>query len=505
MRAWRWPMLLLAVVLLAAAVIVERGSDDAEDDASTEEVATVPVAAPPGALGSTWYCAAGSATGTEDGEAEQTVFMVNASSAAVRGRVTVYPSEGEPVTRDVELPSLARIELRVSDVSTAPFAAVLAEFDGGEVGVQHELSGPSGRSLSPCASAPAATWFFPHATTRAGARLLLSLFNPFPNDAVVDVNLEAEDGARTPQAFQGLVVPGGGVTTLNVSEVVTLRQELATSVVVRAGRVIAEQVQILTEAEGLPPSLASMLGAPEPEPIWLLADGIGAEGYEERVVVYNPGDQAAEVDVEVLLDDPETNGVAEPFEVNVQPRRFAVVDVFGDGRVPVGVAHALVVQSRNEVPVVAQRVIVGQEGSEPAGVAYTLGSPVVAGRWLVPVGSLPGTSGVAVVVFNPSPTEPVSVSARALGAGRVETIEGVDGATLGPLGRLLIDLGTDGLGFDELAVEIESSGPVVTESRYGFDEDDDVTYLMAIPVAGTVAAPTAVVGDLSEQNVILGD
>jgi hypothetical protein len=464
----------------------------------------VPAAARPGSLGSTWFCAGGTAVGDENGEAEQVVQMANASGGIVHGTLSVYPSEGDRVSTEVTIEPLSRIALRVSDVVRAPFASVLAEFDGGEVAVQHELVGPSGRSLSACASAPAASWYFPQATTRPGAKLLLTMFNPFPTDAVVDVTFEAEDGARTPQAFQGLVVTGRRATTLDVSEVVTLRQELATAVHVRSGRVVAEQVQIVGEAEGPPPSVTAMLGAPRAEPVWLFPDGIGAEGYEERFVLFNPSDLAAEVDLEVLLDDPETNGVAEPFEITVQPRRYAIVDVYGDGRVPIGVAHAAVVRTRNEVPVVAQRVLVGGEGSAQRGMSYTLGSPVVASRWLAPVAALAGLSGAASIVFNPSPTEPVVLSARLLGTGRYETIDGLDGFVLAPLGRAVIDIGPDGLGYERPAVEIVAQGPLVVESRFGFAEGNDLSYLIAVPVSGSVDVPSSVVGELSQQTIVLG-
>lgn len=88
--------------------------------------------------------------------------------------------------------------------------------------------------------------------------------------------------------------------------------------------------------------------------------------------------------------------------------------------------------------------------------------------------------------------------------GRSEIIVGLDGATLAPLGRLVIDVGPDGLGFESPALEIESDAPLVAESRFGFSEGNDLSYLVAVPVAGTVEAPSSVVGDLSEQTVVLG-
>ena len=42
------------------------------------------------------------------------------------------------------------------------------------------------------------------------------------------------------------------------------------------------------------------------------------------------------------------------------------------------------------------------------------------------------------------------------------------------------------------------------EAAGRFERGDDLSYLMAVPVAGTVESPEGVVGELSEQTVILG-
>lgn len=552
MRAWRWPIILVLAALAVAAVYVDRERDGDEATTEAEPVPALPIAAGAGALTSTWYCAAGSATGTAEGAAEHVVHVVNSSDQTVSAELTVYPSEGTVSATQLSLPPFGRADVRLSDVVQAPWASALVEAHGGDVAVQHEVVGPLGRSLGACASAPSAQWYFPSATTRPGTRLVMALFNPFPSDAVVDLAFETDDGARTPQPYQGLVVPAERVVVLEVGDVVTLRNELAGVVSVRAGRVVADLLQISEgpgdepsgdedddgededddgdgdgdeEASGttttidpaappegltgeeepviVPPGLALMLGAAAPAETWVFPDGIGAADYDERFVVFNPGTQPAEVELAVVLDDPELNGVAEPFQLTVPPGRYTSIATFSDGRVPVGVAHAAVARATNGVPVVVQRSIYGGESSAQPGFSYLLGSPVVGDRWLVPNAWVPGASASAVIVVNPSPDQPATISVRAIGEGRYETVEGLDGTTLAPAGRVVVDLGDDGLGLPVLAVEVVSDAPVVVESRLGFADDDDLSYLIGIPFAGSVSAPSRVVGDLSDVTVVL--
>jgi hypothetical protein len=542
MRAWRWPILALLPLLVAGAFVVDRSREDIESGSSLDAV-LVPSAPGSDAIGSTWYCAAGTAEGSDESVAEQTLHVQNAGDQPVTGRITAFPSEGSPTSIEIEVAGLSRSEVEVGELVEAPFASALVEVESGDVAVQHEVSGPGGRALGSCASAPSAQWFFANGTTQAGTRLLLALFNPFPSDAVVDISFETDDGTRTPQDYQGLVVPAEQVTVLEVSEVVTLRNELATTVVVRSGRVVAEQLQISEGGEDpateepdpdgngepddgdpegedpdgdgtgdtgsrrvpFPPGLALTLGAPLPSEMWFFPDGVGATGYEERFVVFNPTDQPAEVELHVLVDDPEVNVAAEPFELTVGGRRFGVVETFADGRVPEGVAHAAVVRSLNGVPVVAERVVLGGDEAVQPGVGYTVGAPVAAGQWLVPVASVDGASAAAIIVFNPSATDLATVSLRALDEGRGGGIGAVDEIAIPPGGRAVVDLSEDDLARARLSVEVTSDAPVVVETRFGFDGADDLSYLIAVAVRPTIGLPERIVGEISDEAVILGD
>src|SRR3954469_24761045 len=140
----RWPILLLLPLLIVVGVVIQHRQDDqAPTVAAVSADGFQPTASAPGATSSTWYCAAGTATGATSGAAEQTVQIANDREQALSARMTVFPSAGASVGRDVDLPAHSRVDVAVSSLVTAPFAAVLFEVDGGEVAVSHLLVGPT--------------------------------------------------------------------------------------------------------------------------------------------------------------------------------------------------------------------------------------------------------------------------------------------------------------------------------------------------------------------------
>ncbi len=230
----RWPVLVLIPLLIVAAVAVQRHEDDQPVEvASTSASALMPVASEPGAPSSTWYCAGGTATGAKTGEAEQTIEIANLSDNDLTAKVTAVPSDGAMVGKDVAVPARSRQSIVLSSMVVAPYASAVVEADGGEVAVSHVLTGPTGSSTAACSSAPSSSWYFPSGNSEkaSATHQLLALFNPFPSDAVVAVTFDTDDGARAPVDYAAIVVPGNDVRVLVVSDTVTLRTEIATTVV----------------------------------------------------------------------------------------------------------------------------------------------------------------------------------------------------------------------------------------------------------------------------------
>ncbi len=79
---------------------------------------------------------------------------------------------------------------------------------------------------------------------------------------------------------------------LDVSAVVTLRTQIATTVTVRSGRVVVDQIQIADGTKGTTAALAVTPGAPQASPTWWFADGPAGEGLSTTIAVQNPSDDA---------------------------------------------------------------------------------------------------------------------------------------------------------------------------------------------------------------------
>ena len=64
------------------------------------------------------------------------------------------------------------------------------------------------RDPSACATAASASWYFADGVTTRDARLTYLLYNPYPDDAIVDMEFATNEGPFSPQPLQGLVVRG---------------------------------------------------------------------------------------------------------------------------------------------------------------------------------------------------------------------------------------------------------------------------------------------------------
>lgn len=514
-RPWRLPALIMLPVLLVAGLVVQAGDDAPGSDAVRLGELT-PTAAAADTLSSTWYCAAGTATGVTEGNgagaAEHQVILANASDVATSARVTVFPTEGEIATKDVEVGAHSRLAVALyPEILPAPaaWASALVEATGGEITVAHQLRGPNGRSVSDCASSPSANWYFAGGTTLPGADLWLVLFNPFPGDATVDVAFDTDEGARTPTSYAGILVPSRGVKAFKVSDQITDRKDIATTVSVRSGRIAAEMVQSDNGRadQNLPKGLTATIGSTEASPTWMFPTSapVGVE-VTEKVWVFNPGDADTNVRVQVQLQDPATNFTVEPFEFSVPAHHYAAIDVVDpagaepvdpassserDDRVPAGVPHWLIVQSTDGADIVAQRMLTGVDGQ---GLSYSMGLPVVATRWLLPVAGVAELEASLVTVANPSATETATVTLRRH-AGTAADVPSPEPITIAPGDQEVLDLGKAGLTVAGAMGEIVSDVPVVVGQWLSFSSTPrDIATPVAIPVAGTQSLPLDLIG-----------
>jgi hypothetical protein len=494
-RSPRLPFIVLLVAAIGAAVWQARTEDDrgtaAADavDADAGTASAMPAVADAGALASTWYCAAG--TGDAGGMADHSVTVFNPGDRSVGVAVTVYggvlasssPTTAEaaqappmaappPGARGFVLPGRDRVELRLGDLVPAPVVAALVEASGGPVAVEHRVTGPHGVDVGPCAWATAPVWHLASGATTRDAREVVVLFNPFPTDAIVDITFDTDAGSREPVRFQGFPVAAGTVVGVDIGDDVAREAQVSATLRTRAGRVVAERLQEFDGSLGVE-GLAVVLGVPEASTAWAFPDGVVDDGRTEHIVVYNPGDERAEVEVHVLPTSDEPAPAPQPFRLSIRAGTFAAVDYGAEDRVVPGVEHATLVRATNGVPVVAERVTT--QAGEPAGdvtaheegggdervrgdVAAGPGAVVAATRWAFPSSTRGQEAGLRFVVFNPDPERSVPVTLLAAANGREAPVDGVRATAVAPGGRIALD--ADG---DWPSWVVEAEAPVVVE------------------------------------------
>lgn len=503
----RLPVIVILAALVVAGFVLDGTTvgGDVDDPAPLQVRRTsFPMAPSPGAVTSTWFCAGG--TADEEAFAQHVVTMLNTSDAALDVDLTAFPGivappapgaaddldpdaedgsdaeeeEGEaaedeaeaaepdadvsrePVAQAVEIGPRSRVRVALSDLVTAPIASALVEADGPGLVVEHEVSSIHGIDAKPCATAASDEWHFAWGTTAREAREVLVLFNPFPDDAIVEGVFSTEDTVREPGRFAGgLVVPARSTVGIDLGDDVTRRAEVAATLRTRAGRLVVDRIVRVNEEDG-DRGLTVQLGVPEAQQAWVFPDGLTAENVDETFVVYNPGTELAEVEISFTLDDPEANGVPEPVDLSLPPGSHATVDMNEDGRLPLGVPHSTVVRSANQVPVVAERVV-SARGEQRRGVSVTTGSPVEATEWTFAAGSTAGAAAESITIVNLDPQVLTEVEVVALVGGQELPISELQGVVIEAGTRLNIDLTSRIANRADLAVVVRATEPVVVE------------------------------------------
>jgi hypothetical protein len=499
----RWPVLAVIVLALAGLVFADRNQTSPSSADTVAEHGLMPVASPGQAVSSSFFCAGG--TAAPNGAFDSTIIIANPNPNQITTTLTVYPAAApgdaagqatvaalKPVTKQVPVGPRTRVGVGLASVQQSPYAAALVETNDPGVAVEHTIVTKQGVNASPCASAPSTGWYFPTGTTTRDAHELLAIFNPFSADAVVDITFQTSDGFRAPEGEQGLPITAGHLRIVDVTADVPRLEQLAASVVARAGQVVVDRLQSFDGSDpNHPAGSAATLGAPQPASVWTFSQGSIGDTSREAIVVMNPGGEPAQVQLEITLDDPATNGVVDPIPVTVAPRGYTQVAMQEQTRVPKGIGHSVTVRSLSGPGVVAERVISAAVASGKQGYAPAVGAPLVATRWLFADGSAMAsasmTSGESLAIFNPSSDETARVSITAVVQGQALPIEGLQNAEVPPGGRIALNLGERVTG-SALTVIAETTSPVVVER--GYVVNGGLSFSAGMPMAETVSLPS---------------
>jgi uncharacterized protein DUF5719 len=447
-RRTRLVVIAIVVGCLLVAAILDRG------DASGSNTGATPVALGPrlpaaGAEATAWYCAEG--TSNPGGRADERVFVANVGRHVARARITVFPGADQAAAvRTVEVPPGGLSGIHVADIAATAEPGVLVETAGSPAVVTHSITGNGDAGLGPCARDASPEWHFAAGTTARGASLWLALFNPFRDDAIVDIGFLTNSGALAPGELQGFVVPGQSRVTVAVHDQAHRDDLVATQVTSRRGRVVAEQSQVLDGTDGRK-GLSLSLGAPALGHAFEFPNGSVGPGRSETLVVANPAQTPATATVRTRLDA----GALEPEIITVPAQGAVAVDL--GRRVPPGVGFSVGVSSRAAIVAETLTAQTAPVPSNQRGIATNVGEHHASRRWVLAPSRVGNTSDL-VAILNLG-RAPVSFRTRFFSGGRVTVPPGATGR-IEPGRRAVVNvaaLGLTGAG----VLEVDASGPVL--------------------------------------------
>jgi hypothetical protein len=448
---------IVAVVVLAlvaaGAVALSRTESDslviARPYREPADGATVPTER---SVSSAWYCAEGTSAAT--GRARETVIIGNLEKRRVDVSVTVMPGgETPPLSERYELEPYEQRRVEVAGIAEAPEPGVVVEVFGGRAVVEHEIQGVAGDlAVGPCSRTASTRWYFAEGTTDRGAQDWLALFNPFGDDAIIDVTFLDDGGLQTPEAGQALVVPRRSRISVPVHDVARRQGQVGILVRARTGRVVAERSGIF-DGTDTRTGITLALGATAMASRWRFPVMDTGDGTAESLSIANFTEDPARVEVRVLLD-----GVA-----SLQPE---TVDLTGNAiqRLEIGArasgsAYAVEVTSLNGTPIVAGAFGAWATPSPVTGVATTQGTVVSSTHWAFAVGRVDADGEAVISALNVS-DQPITVQMYAYTRGDPDSPASAPAEAVPPGDRVSFSLGARGVRPDQVIV-IGADGPIV--------------------------------------------
>ena len=481
----RWARVVGVVSL--AAVVATVVVFDGRTEVAPSSVPRAPVTASVGGEGGSWYCSARDIC--VDAAFAHTVFVSSVGDDASLVHLDGFDDSEKVAGLDLTVEPGATTAVDVAESLGSAGLSVMAESDGPVV-VEHRISSDSGADQVPCSTFSSDVWYFPIAVTTRDATAQLNLFNPFPGDASVDIEIALETGVRQPTPLSGIVVPAGSTRVVDLREQVERREQFAFTVRTRSGGVVPELAQSFDGSQEDAPvkGLRLVSGSRTAGSRWSFPGGFADPEARERLVVQNTTDEEVDV-LAQLVPFGGLEVMPEPFEITAPALRYGPVDLEADSRVPAQGYHSIDLESAGRAPVVPARslnVFASADGGETALMRAVVGAGTTASPGL----SVSATDWVAtgmqrsealdgtVFVHNPgSEAAEITVTAS-VGADDGELVRFEI-----PAGdAVAVDLASLTESSDVLSVMVHSDRPVAVERLIVFRGVPDLSIQSAVPV-----------------------
>jgi len=333
----------------------------------------------------TWYLAEGS---TAHGF-EEYILVQNPNTAAANVTVALMGPDGPLAPQSMSVPANSRATLRVNDV--APDTDVSAEVTADQNIIceramywNNRIEGTDSIGVQ----SPSYTWYLAEGTTDYGFETFLLIQNPTNIKTTVQVTYLTASGPVDKPAF---TIDGNSRYSINVADDNEFLPSKEMSFkVVADQRVIAERSMYWDGRRGGHDSIGTDLPAEK----WYLAEGSTDWGYDEYVLIGNPGSETANVTLTYMTP---TGPVTEP-AMSVEAGTRATVHV--NDALP---KKDVSVQVSADQGVVAERAMYWNNGTGKAG-HEAIGVPQAREQCFLAEGSTDWGFDEWILIQNPNAT-----------------------------------------------------------------------------------------------------
>lgn len=288
---------------------------------------------PAPATTSTWYLA----EGTSDWGFDTYVTIQNPNNAVVTARVTYMTGTGQVRRPDIPLPAMSQTVINPrNDLGEADFSTKVECREGKPIAVDRRMTWTGGSAApgtgvgqeghaSVGVNTPAVNWYLPEGSASWGFECWLLIQNPNDSEATCEVTYMIEDvGPRTVTRR----VPAESRRSYNMADDLAGVRIKDASIRVASDRpVIAERAMYRDNRRGGHCSIGTTAPATE----YYLAEGTTDWGFTTYVLIQNPGDQAAVVNISYLTGSGSVPHPANPVSIPGNSRKTIRVNDFLPG------------------------------------------------------------------------------------------------------------------------------------------------------------------------------
>ncbi len=363
-----------------------------------------------------------------------------------------FPVAGEVrETYPESLPGPGAAAIPLSNILSLGVSPAVVEFTDGPAAAGVFARGEGLLAGDLCPSSASKVWVLPGGTTMQDRPLDLQLFNPFPEDALVTVEVISEEGFEPAPELERVSVPGRSWRTLALGDVLPFRQRLSVTVQTEQGRIIPAMVQ----TNGADRAIWTDVGRSEVWEFPLVSVG----ELQPFLGIANDGPLEVTYTLDVFTAEGPAEGVLEG-RVSAESQDRVSLTGLADG------SHA--VRLRADGPVSA--VVVGEAEGQ---IAATSGAPLAARQWMLPGAGADSTAGVFLWFLN-SGSDPLTVTYQLLDASGTVANPAKIAVAPGTVRRVLLD-------------EVGISG-VIAESTGGFsaawsaETEGATAYVAGVPI-----------------------